>query len=135
MAADADLDALIFDVLVGPDGMIVDSTTGVVAWKPTASQVGQHDVILRVSDERGGISLQSFSIKTTATQSSPVFTTPSPPARTFVGQSFHYQFRAQDADNDTILFSLPQSSTVCPLTQQAACSPGCRDPINSVIIQ
>ncbi len=111
MAADADLDALIFDVLVGPDGMIVDSTTGVVAWKPTASQVGQHDVILRVSDERGGISLQSFSIKTTATQSSPVFTTPSPPARTFVGQSFHYQFRAQDADNDTILFSLPQSST------------------------
>jgi RHS repeat-associated protein len=110
-ASDADLDASLFDVLVGPEGMIVDSTTGVVVWIPAADQVGLHDVILRVSDGRGGVSLQSFTVKATATQTAPIFTTPPPQAPTFVGQSYDYQFRAQDAENDPLSFSLQQSST------------------------
>ncbi len=107
-ASDADLDPLLFDILVGPDGMIVDPGTGVVVWTPAADQVRAHDVILRVRDGRGGVDLQSFTIRTSAAQTAPVFITPPPQVPSVVNQPYLYRFRAQDAENDTLVFQLEQ---------------------------
>lgn len=108
-ASDANLDPLLFDILVGPDGMIVDPNTGVVGWTAAADQVSAHDVILRVSDARGGVDLQSFTVKATAAQTAPVFITPPPQASSVVNQSYSYRFHAQDAENDPLVFRLESS--------------------------
>ena len=61
-ATDPDLDPLTYDLVVKPDGMTVDTTTGTVVWTPTPNEVGSQDVVLRVQDGKGGIDLQSFKI-------------------------------------------------------------------------
>ncbi len=108
-ASDADPDPLLFDILLGPDGMIVDPGTGVVIWTAAADQVRAHDVILRVSDARGGVDLQSFTVKATSAQTAPVFITPPPQPSSVVHQSYAYRFHAQDAENDPLVFRLEQS--------------------------
>lgn len=61
-ASDPDGDALTYDLVVKPAGMVVVGASGVVVWTPAANQVGTHAVTLRVQDGRGGIALQSFQI-------------------------------------------------------------------------
>ncbi len=46
-ATDADGDLLTWDLPVHPDGMMVDSATGLVVWQPGPNQVGVQNVILR----------------------------------------------------------------------------------------
>ncbi|MGH8030080.1 MAG: putative Ig domain-containing protein, partial [Arenimonas sp.] len=59
-ATDPDGDPLTYSLLSAPTGMTVNATTGVLAWTPSA--VGTAAVALRVSDNRGGSAVQSFSI-------------------------------------------------------------------------
>ena len=61
-AEDSDGVVLSYLLYQGPEGMTVDSTSGLVSWSPepgTATDVG---VILRVYDSRGGYDTQSFTI-------------------------------------------------------------------------
>jgi streptogramin lyase len=43
-------------------GMAIDANTGVATWRPTAAQIGTHDVALTVSDGRGGTAAQTYTI-------------------------------------------------------------------------
>jgi RHS repeat-associated protein len=118
-AADPDADPLRFDLLVGPAGMTLDPATGIVAWEPTADQVGAQDVILRVSDGRGGVALQSYQVAASTLGTAPVISTPAPTAPALVGRPYRYHFRAQDAEDDTLTFQLttaPAGMTVDPVT-------------------
>ena len=49
-ATDPNGDTLEFSLLVHPTGMTIDSTTGVVTWTPTESQIGEIEVVVEVSD-------------------------------------------------------------------------------------
>lgn len=51
-----------FSLLAAPDGMTIDAATGLVSWRPTASQAGSHDVSVAVRDGYGGVAVQAFSI-------------------------------------------------------------------------
>src|SRR5207302_2487672 len=53
-ATDADGDSLTFSVVAGPQGLSVNSASGGVSWTPIQQQVGDQQVILQVSDGRGG---------------------------------------------------------------------------------
>src|SRR5262249_20219104 len=88
-----------------PDGMAVDPATGVVAWRPTANQLGDHDVILRVSDGKGGVDLQQFRVTVFLDNTAPVITS-TPVSPVGVGLPYQYPVRAQDADGDPISFRL-----------------------------
>src|SRR5262249_39408229 len=68
---------------------------------------GVQDIILRVSDGRGGVALQSFRVATDFAGSAPVITTPAPTAPGVVGLPYRYRFAAQDADGDVVTFRLP----------------------------
>ena len=46
-AIDPDDDPVTYDIVTGPDGMLIDPTTGHITWAPTSDQVGIHSVILR----------------------------------------------------------------------------------------
>jgi RHS repeat-associated protein len=125
-AADPDADPLRFDLLVGPAGMTLDSATGIVVWEPTADQAGAADVILRVSDGRGGVALQSYQVAASTVGTAPVISTPAPTAPAVVGRPYQYHFRAQDAEGDTLTFQLtaaPGGMTVDPVTGVLSWSP------------
>jgi parallel beta-helix repeat protein len=64
-ATDADNDTLTYSLTAFPEGMVVDSSTGVISWTPSATQVGSHDVTVEVDDGRYGIDTQSFTIVVT----------------------------------------------------------------------
>jgi bacillopeptidase F len=61
-AADPDGDVLGFSLQVAPPNMSVDPETGLVAWTPDGSQVGDHPVTARVTDPGGLFATQSFTI-------------------------------------------------------------------------
>lgn len=114
-ATDADHDSLQFDLIVKPDGMAVDPSTGIVVWRPAASQVGPHNVILRVRDGRGGVDLQSFQIAVTS-NTGPIITS-HPVTSAYVGQLYSYPVRAQDADGDQLTYRLieaPEGMSIDP---------------------
>ena len=103
-ATDADGDPLRYDLIIAPQGMVVDSE-GLVIWRPSASQVGAHDVILRVQDDRGGSALQPFRIDVLQPNSMPIITsTPTGPA--VADLPWQYTVKAYDPDGDPITFSL-----------------------------
>ena len=49
-ATDPDSDTLTYSLTSSPNGMSIISSTGAISWTPTNSQVGMHNIIIRVSD-------------------------------------------------------------------------------------
>lgn len=97
-----------FDLPVAPDGMAVDASTGVVVWRPNVTQVGEHRVLLRVKDDRGLVFIEDVTIEVTPGNTAPIITSgPGGPA--VVDRPFQYQVQAQDAEPDTLAFSLEAS--------------------------
>jgi len=60
-ATDPDSDVLTYSLTVKPDGMAIDSTTGIVSWIPSPDQIGSNPVTVKVSDGKKATS-QSFTI-------------------------------------------------------------------------
>lgn len=110
LASDPDFDLLIFDLPVRPDGMVIDPTSGMVAWVPSAGQVGLVDVVLRVRDGQGGVDLQAVRIDVAAANNNPLITS-TPQTLVTPGQSYRYLIRAQDADGDALIYSLMEGPT------------------------
>ena len=58
---DGDL-TLRYRLVKGPEGMTVDSMSGVVQWKPSATQTGKQPVEVAVDDLQGGTTSQRFEL-------------------------------------------------------------------------
>ena len=70
-ATDPDDDILTYSLITKPTGMTIDSTTGLIEWKPTFGQVGDNAVTVGVSD--GDLSVtQSFTIKVSKPTPTPI---------------------------------------------------------------
>ena len=105
IASDPDGDVIEFDAPVAPNGFVIDSETGVVVWVPTANQVGDHNILIRVRDGNGGFALQSIQVSIAAPNTAPVITS-NPKFAAMVGIAYEYAVKAQDADGDTLTYSL-----------------------------
>jgi choice-of-anchor C domain-containing protein len=115
-ATDLDLDTLAYDLLLGPTGMVVDSTTGLVVWRPTTEQLSQtntvylnngvYNVLLRAQDGKGGVDLQSFKVNLRPDNTAPIFTSTLDNTTPQIGKAFQYQAKAQDANGDTLTYAL-----------------------------
>ncbi|HZU34488.1 MAG TPA: putative Ig domain-containing protein, partial [Gemmataceae bacterium] len=97
--------SLTFDLPAHPAGMGVDPTTGVVFWEPTADEVGQLTVVLRVQDGNGRVALQSFQVTVSPAGSAPVITSV-PPEQAVVGVTYQYRVKAQDAAGNPLTYTL-----------------------------
>ena len=104
-ATDADHDPLTYEVLVGPSGMVVDPFSGLIRWTPGGDQSGTIDVVARVSDDRGGVGLQSFRVTVEAANAAPIITS-LPPQQAVAGLPYEYRVRAQDGNGDALSYSL-----------------------------
>ncbi len=60
-ATDPNGDTLTYSLTVIPTGMNINSTTGVISWTPTESQIGENEVMVEVSDGSKSTT-QSFTI-------------------------------------------------------------------------
>ena len=65
-ASDADNDPIAFSLAGAPEGMKVDSATGLVTWTPKTEQAGNHSITVTASDRRGQPIAQTFNIEVSA---------------------------------------------------------------------
>jgi len=61
-AVDTDNEQLVYSLLTAPQGMEINSATGLITWNPSINQVGTHDVVVKVADPRGGFDTQSYTL-------------------------------------------------------------------------
>jgi len=108
-ASDADNDALTYFLTTSPAGMTIDAATGLIGWTPSATQGGSHPVTVEVSDGRGGVATQSFSIDVAEAINNPPAITSSPVITGTEGAAYSYDVDATDADNDPLSYSLTTS--------------------------
>ncbi|MBI1917260.1 MAG: DUF4114 domain-containing protein, partial [Planctomycetes bacterium] len=107
-AADPDGDTLAYALLLGPAGMAIDGASGQITWDhPTANEVGNHAVAVRVEDGRGGFDLQHFTlaVRDNVPNRPPVFTS-TPVVEANVNTLYRYQAAARDEDGDPLTFAL-----------------------------
>ncbi|MBI3180725.1 MAG: tandem-95 repeat protein, partial [Myxococcales bacterium] len=126
-ASDADGDPLVFSLLVGPPGMTV-TPSGSVQWTPTNAQVGTRGVTIKVSDGKGGESLQGFSVVVANVNDPPVITSTALTTAT-ENALYSYQPSASDPDPtmDSLTWSLvspPTGMTINPGTGLVSWRPG-----------
>lgn len=65
MSTGGETTTLTFELLPGfPTGMTINSSTGLVEWTPTAAQIGDNSVTIRVTNDIGGLTAdQAFTIE------------------------------------------------------------------------
>lgn len=115
MGSDADHDPLGWSLVSGPDGIIVDPFTGVLAWTPTNDQIGAQPVVVRVDDGQGGWARQSFTVTVRGVDVPPRITSV-PVTQATSNTEYDYQVTAFDAENDPLTYSLDPDSVSRGLT-------------------
>ena len=104
-ATDADGDALAYSLAVGPSTMVVDPETGVVRWNPVITDLHAHDVVIMVSDGRGGVRTQGYRIDVGVLNESPeIISTPNGPIG--LGGEWEYELEAHDPNGDEVEYRL-----------------------------
>ncbi|MBE9088610.1 DUF4114 domain-containing protein [Microcystis aeruginosa LEGE 11464] len=124
-ATDANNDRLTYSLLNQPEGMAVDAETGSLIWQPKQNQIGNNRVVLRVSDGKGGIATQEFFLNTKGINTPPQIIS-SPNTVTLINNTYSYEVRATDFDNDTLTYSLinpPEGMTINANTGLIAYTP------------
>jgi|GEM_PF-1207430 len=102
---DTDDTAFTYKLENAPIGMRVGEA-GLVSWTPAASQLGHHDVTVRVVDAQFGFDLQSYRLFVTDGQSyGPRFTTPAPENAIF-NSIYTYAIQAVDPDGGEVTYAL-----------------------------
>jgi RHS repeat-associated protein len=61
-ATDSNGDTLAYVLVVSPNGMTIDTATGLIQWAPSVAQQGLNSVTVKVEDDKGGEAQQSFEI-------------------------------------------------------------------------
>lgn len=96
-------DTLIFGLFLGPQGLNV-SPQGQLHWTPGNLQVGQHLVIVGVTNGSGGI-LDTAIITVQNSNQRPQFISTLPDINFPVDSTLNFKYSAIDPDNDNFIFS------------------------------
>ena len=108
-ASDIDADTLTFSVPIKPDWLIfesVDDTTLELTGTPAMSDVGIHDVRVKIADGNGGADSTSFTITVLNSNDAPIISQLSDTTAT-EDELFELQVTASDIDGDNLSFSVP----------------------------
>ncbi|MBD2468818.1 Ig-like domain-containing protein [Nostoc sp. FACHB-145] len=126
-AIDPNSDSLIYRLMVAPDGMTIDAATGLINWNTTTSNIGNHTVVVEVSDSRGGITQQTYTLSVIETPPNrpPIFTS-TPVVDAAINTPYYYDANATDLDRDNLNYSLklgPEGMTIDPTTGEVRWTP------------
>ncbi len=125
MAIGINPEAINYDLSVAPEGISIDPATGLIAWRPTLAQVGEHLVVVRATSASGSIALQDITLNVTAPNTSPTLTNDLP-STAYVGLVYAVNLESQDAELQTVSYNLlsgPSSATLNVATGQLRWTP------------
>ncbi|MCP4829347.1 MAG: tandem-95 repeat protein, partial [Proteobacteria bacterium] len=106
-ATDADGDPLVYSAVTAPTGLSIDAYTGVVDWVPGDAQLGDHSVVFKAYDGRGGSTTQSYTLTVLALSNDlPPQITSTPGTAAEVGVAYSYQLLAQDPEGALLVYTL-----------------------------
>ena len=114
-----------YDVSLAPEGLTIDPATGLVAWRPTIDQIGDHLIVFRATDGSGSVSLQGFTVSVSAPNTAPVIASIALDVG-FTSRVFAYDVVGQDAEGQVLSFSIlngPSSATIDSATGQLRWTP------------
>jgi len=106
-ATDPEGTALRYALAEAPAGMAIDTTSGRIAWTPSAAQVGNHAVVIQVTDTGGLGATQSFSIAVQPANGAPRLTA-TPPAIAVVDMAYRHELGATDPEGGALVYQLVQ---------------------------
>jgi large repetitive protein len=89
-------------LLAAPTGMVINSTTGLISWTPTASNNIKSAVTLRVYDSRGGSSDTKFNINVAGGNNAPTFVNQPTQLNGREGTKLELKINAQDLDKNSL---------------------------------
>ncbi|MEG4506100.1 putative Ig domain-containing protein [Microcoleus sp. F6_B4] len=125
-ANDPNGDPLTYTLETAPSGMTIDPQ-GRITWQPTPAFFGSNPVKISVSDGRGGISQQEFTLNVGSqnqNQLPSITSVPSPVAT--VQKLYQYDLTATDPDGDPLFWSLdaaPVGMSIDPETGKVRWNP------------
>ena len=96
-ASDVHNDELCFGLSQFPEGMTINKNSGLISWKPTRAQIGNHPVEVTVADERGLYVTQSFSISVQDNNRPPSFLV-GPSKKVLAEMPYRYDIKVDDYD-------------------------------------
>ncbi len=107
-ATDSDGDAISYSLSVAPEGMLINSKTGLVEWLTSEGDKGEHAVSVQATDIFGAYSEQSFSITVTdiISANNPPSITSTPSGNAMFDALYSYDVNAVDSDGDTLVYLL-----------------------------
>ncbi|MBD2465964.1 DUF642 domain-containing protein, partial [Oscillatoria sp. FACHB-1407] len=106
-ATDLDDDTLTYTLASAPDGMTVNTQTGLVTWNTTGVLPRNYSVEVQVSDGRGGTAQQSLTVAVILPVPNRLpLVTSTPPVDARVNAPYTYQIAAQDPDGDALTYTL-----------------------------
>ena len=116
-AVDPENQPLTFSLPTFPTGMTINSATGLIQWTPDSTQVGTHDVLIRVQDDQGGVKEHPYQVTVvnSTPNHAPVLDA-DPPRVASVGEHYEYVVKATDPDGDTLNYQLTEFPTGMTLT-------------------
>jgi hypothetical protein len=104
---DPDGDDITYEVLIGPEGLMVHQSLGVIAWYPLRDQIGTHQTVIRATDTFGNTTLVPFTITVPTPNTAPLFTSMTIQRKlATVDRLFEYHAFAQDAEQTDLTFTL-----------------------------
>jgi choice-of-anchor C domain-containing protein len=103
--SDPDGDEYWWSLDTAPQGMSIDPEAGTIRWEPNVSQVGSHEVAVRLTDANGAFVGQAFSISVRGVNVPPVITS-TPLTEAVASKSYNYVVQAEDVEGDALTFSL-----------------------------
>ena len=104
-ACDPNGDTLTYSFTIKPEGMNIDSQSGLITWTPTNAQVGIHQVEVEISDGKKSAT-QSFEIEVINVNNPPQILSYSPTninIKINEGSSVKFKIQAHDIDLNTVL--------------------------------
>jgi parallel beta-helix repeat protein len=104
-ASDPNGDTLIYSFAIKPEGMDINSESGLISWTPTNNQVGIHQIIVEISDGKQSVT-QSFEIEVINVNNPPQIFSYFPGSLNVgvnEGDSIKFEVQAQDIDLNTTL--------------------------------
>jgi len=108
-AIDAENDTISFGLAQGPDGMRVNSTSGLVEWMPSAAQYDRSWAVSLWASDGRLCATQDFSVMV-GSRINGVKTSGTPPPTAVAGVEYAYQVNAStDVANATLSYSLQKS--------------------------
>jgi large repetitive protein len=107
---DTDNDTLIWSLDNAPKGMVIDSSTGIVKWNPTSTQLGSHTIAVRLTDAYGLYVGQEYTLKVNGVNTPPQIQS-SPNTVGGLNSPYKYQVKAVDLEGDTLTYTLGRRPT------------------------